>query len=105
MMGTPSNEWEGSFWRAHVDAAAHILVDVINEVRPGVMVTYDENGFYGHPDHIQAHRVDWRAVGLARGSGTKFYATAIPKSLLAQAIKILVERNHGGHAASATDEF
>ncbi len=104
MMGTPSNEWEGSFWRAHVDAAAHILVDVINEVRPGVMVTYDENGFYGHPDHIQAHRVAWRAFELARGSVTKFYATAIPKSVLAEAIKIMGESNDGVQASSATGE-
>jgi N-acetyl-1-D-myo-inositol-2-amino-2-deoxy-alpha-D-glucopyranoside deacetylase len=95
MMGTPSNDWAGSFWRAHVEEAAHVLLDVINEVRPQVMVTYDENGFYGHPDHIQAHRVAWRAFELANGLVTKFYATAIPKSVLAAAIKLMGENGQG----------
>jgi len=104
MMGTPANERQGSFWRAHVDAAAHALLDVITEVRPQVMVTYDENGFYGHPDHIQAHRVAWRAFELADGLVRKFYATAIPKSVLAEAIKIMGESNDGARAPSGEGE-
>jgi N-acetyl-1-D-myo-inositol-2-amino-2-deoxy-alpha-D-glucopyranoside deacetylase len=87
MMGTPSNDWDGAFWRADVDEAAAALLTVITEVRPQVMVTYDDNGFYGHPDHIQAHRVAWRAFELAGGLVSKFYATAIPKSVLSQAIE------------------
>ena len=108
MMDTPSNDWEGSFWRADVDEAAHVLLDVINEVRPQVMVTYDENGFYGHPDHIQAHRVAWRAFELADGLVTKFYATAIPKSLLAEAMKIMSESSDTDQASngeSGSDRF
>lgn len=104
MMGTPANEWEGSFWRAHAEVAAHALLDVITEVRPAVMVTYDENGFYGHPDHIQAHRVAWRAFELADGLVSKFYATAIPKSVLADAIKIMGESNNGVQAPSDEGE-
>jgi N-acetyl-1-D-myo-inositol-2-amino-2-deoxy-alpha-D-glucopyranoside deacetylase len=104
MMGTPANEWEGSFWRAHVDVAAHALLDVIAEVRPQVMVTYDDNGFYGHPDHIQAHRVALRAFELADGLVSKFYATAIPKSVLAEAIKIMGENNDGAGAPSSEGE-
>jgi N-acetyl-1-D-myo-inositol-2-amino-2-deoxy-alpha-D-glucopyranoside deacetylase len=100
MMGTPANDWEGSFWRAHVDEAAHVLLDVINEVRPQVMVTYDENGFYGHPDHIQAHRVARHAFELAGGLVSKFYATAIPKSVLAEAIKIMGESSDGDQATN-----
>jgi N-acetyl-1-D-myo-inositol-2-amino-2-deoxy-alpha-D-glucopyranoside deacetylase len=107
MMGTPSNEREGSFWRAHVDEAAHVLLDVIREVRPQVMVTYDDNGFYGHPDHIQAHRVAWRAYELADGLVSKFYATAMPKSVLAEGMKILAESragaSDGGDAGDAGD--
>ena len=83
MMGTPSNDWEGCFWRADVDDAARDLLAVIKEVRPQVLVTYDDNGFYGHPDHIQAHRVAWRAYELAEGLVSKFYATAMPRSVLA----------------------
>ncbi|MET8624394.1 N-acetyl-1-D-myo-inositol-2-amino-2-deoxy-alpha-D-glucopyranoside deacetylase [Kitasatospora sp. NPDC004669] len=65
MMGVPDNDVPGCFWRADVDEAAGHLVAVIREVRPQVLVTYDENGGYGHPDHIQAHRVAMRAYELA----------------------------------------
>ncbi|HET7018854.1 MAG TPA: N-acetyl-1-D-myo-inositol-2-amino-2-deoxy-alpha-D-glucopyranoside deacetylase [Streptosporangiaceae bacterium] len=99
MMGTPSNDWDGVFWRADVDEAARVLLEVIKEVRPQVMVTYDENGFYGHPDHIQAHRVAWRAFELADGLVAKFYATAIPKSVVFEGIKALREaREASGEA-------
>ncbi|WP_329428419.1 N-acetyl-1-D-myo-inositol-2-amino-2-deoxy-alpha-D-glucopyranoside deacetylase [Streptosporangium sp. NBC_01495] len=65
MMGVASNHRENAFWQADLDEAAGELARIIREVRPQVLVTYDENGFYGHPDHIQAHRVAWRAVKLA----------------------------------------
>jgi len=92
MMGTEGNDDPRCFWRADPDEAADALLDVIREVRPQVLVTYDANGFYGHPDHIQAHRVAWRAferastdertsTEQAAASGlTKFYATAPPDS-------------------------
>jgi len=89
MMGTPSNDWDGSFWRADVDAAAGDLLAIIEEVRPQVMVSYDDDGFYGHPDHILAHRVAWRAFELADGLVEKFYATAIPRSVLAEAMALI----------------
>jgi N-acetyl-1-D-myo-inositol-2-amino-2-deoxy-alpha-D-glucopyranoside deacetylase len=89
MMGSPSNDWDGCFWRADVDEAARDLLTVIEEVRPQVIVTYDDNGFYGHPDHIQAHRVAWRAFEMADGRVDKFYATAMPKSVLAEAMALL----------------
>jgi N-acetyl-1-D-myo-inositol-2-amino-2-deoxy-alpha-D-glucopyranoside deacetylase len=77
MMGTEGNDDPRCFWRADVDQAARALLDVIGEVRPQVLVTYDANGAYGHPDHIQAHRVAWRACELAGPDGpAKFYATA-----------------------------
>jgi N-acetyl-1-D-myo-inositol-2-amino-2-deoxy-alpha-D-glucopyranoside deacetylase len=64
-----------------VDEAADALLGVIREVRPQVLVTYDANGFYGHPDHIQAHRVALRAFEQAGPCGlAKFYATAAPES-------------------------
>jgi N-acetyl-1-D-myo-inositol-2-amino-2-deoxy-alpha-D-glucopyranoside deacetylase len=89
MMGTPSNEWDGCFWKADVDEAALDLLGVITEVRPQVLVTYDANGLYGHPDHIQAHRVAWRAFELAEGLVDKFYATAVPRSVLAEAMALI----------------
>ena len=81
MMGTEGNDDPRCFWRADVDEAARALLDVIDEVRPQVLVTYDANGFYGHPDHIQAHRVAWRACELAGPDAPeKFYATATLES-------------------------
>ncbi len=56
---------DGTFWRADLLEAATDLVSVIREVRPQVLVTYDQFGNYGHPDHIQAHRVAMYAVQLA----------------------------------------
>ena len=84
MMGTPTNDWDGAFWRADVDEAASVLLEIIKDVRPQVLVTYDSNGFYGHPDHIQAHRVALRAFEMSDGLVRKFYATAVPKSVLAE---------------------
>ncbi|WP_149184247.1 N-acetyl-1-D-myo-inositol-2-amino-2-deoxy-alpha-D-glucopyranoside deacetylase [Streptomyces sp. TRM49041] len=65
MMGVPQNHREGAFWSTPVDEAAAHLVEVVREVRPQVLVTYDPDGGYGHPDHIQAHRVAARAAELA----------------------------------------
>ncbi|MFC9706251.1 N-acetyl-1-D-myo-inositol-2-amino-2-deoxy-alpha-D-glucopyranoside deacetylase [Streptomyces sp. NPDC056943] len=65
MMGAEQNKRENAFWNTDVDVAAPHLVAVIRETRPQVLVTYDPDGGYGHPDHIQAHRVAMRAAELA----------------------------------------
>ena len=65
MIGTPANERPDCFWRTDLLTAAIELVAVLREVRPQVVVTYDDFGGYGHPDHIQAHRVTHYAVALA----------------------------------------
>ncbi|WNI22652.1 N-acetyl-1-D-myo-inositol-2-amino-2-deoxy-alpha-D-glucopyranoside deacetylase [Streptomyces sp. ITFR-16] len=92
MMGAEQNSRPGAFWSADVDEAAGHLVDVIREVRPQVLVTYDPDGGYGHPDHIQAHRVATRAAGLAAdpayrpGAGAphtiaKIYWNRVPRTV------------------------
>ena len=82
MMGTAGNEDPRCFWRADLDEAAGALLEVIAETAPQVLVSYDANGAYGHPDHIQAHRVARRAFALGQqmGGPAKFYATASPDS-------------------------
>lgn len=65
MAAPPPNADEASFWRADLLEAANALVPLIRDRRPQVLITYDEFGFYGHPDHIQAHRVATYAVALA----------------------------------------
>jgi N-acetyl-1-D-myo-inositol-2-amino-2-deoxy-alpha-D-glucopyranoside deacetylase len=56
---------DNAFWNADLTEAASLLVEIIREVRPQVLVTYDEFGHYGHPDHIQAHRVAMYGAQLA----------------------------------------
>ncbi|GAA2480900.1 N-acetyl-1-D-myo-inositol-2-amino-2-deoxy-alpha-D-glucopyranoside deacetylase [Streptomyces gobitricini] len=65
MMGAAQNRRDGAFWNTDVDEAAPYLVEIIRAVRPQVLVTYDPDGGYGHPDHIQTHRVAMRAADLA----------------------------------------
>jgi N-acetyl-1-D-myo-inositol-2-amino-2-deoxy-alpha-D-glucopyranoside deacetylase len=94
MMGTPANDHPRAFWGADLDEAARHLFAVIDEVRPQVVVTYDENGFYGHPDHIQAHRVTMRAAEMAAEAGfgpDKIYWTATPLSVLAAGMAAFAE--------------
>lgn len=100
MIGTPSNDNPNCFWRADLLAAATELVAIIREVRPQVVVTYDDFGGYGHPDHIQAHRVTHYAIALAASptfrtdlgpawSPTKVYWTAFPRSVVRAGIEAM----------------
>jgi LmbE family N-acetylglucosaminyl deacetylase len=65
MMGTAGNDAPGSFWTAPVDEAAKKLAALLEAERADVLTCYDDNGGYGHPDHIQVHRVGLRAAELA----------------------------------------
>ena len=65
MIGTKENEDPGCFWQTPVDEAAARLARILAEERPDVFTVYDEHGNYGHPDHIQVHRVGVRAAEMA----------------------------------------
>jgi LmbE family N-acetylglucosaminyl deacetylase len=65
MMGTPENDQPGSFWLADLEEAATRLAAILRDERADVLTVYDANGNYGHPDHIQVHRVGLRAAELA----------------------------------------
>jgi N-acetyl-1-D-myo-inositol-2-amino-2-deoxy-alpha-D-glucopyranoside deacetylase len=83
MMGLDTNDHPRAFWQADLDEAAALLLKIMQEVRPQVMIVDDDHGFYGHPDHIQAHRVAMRAAELAGDDGpAKIYFTAMPRSVL-----------------------
>src|SRR6476469_29651 len=81
MVGWATNDAPGSFWSTPVDEGAARLAELIERYRPDVVVTYDENGFYGHPDHIQAHRITMAAVA-ATGTAAKVYWTTVPRSMM-----------------------
>jgi LmbE family N-acetylglucosaminyl deacetylase len=74
MMGTPENQGPYSFWTADVENAAARLAAILREEAADVLTIYDDNGGYGHPDHIQVHRVGLRAAELA-GTPRVFQAT------------------------------
>ena len=81
MMGWPQNDEPGSFWTTPVADAADRLVELFRRYEPDVVVTYNENGLYGHPDHIQAHRITVAADRLT-GIPAKLYFTAVPRSAM-----------------------
>jgi len=64
----------GSFWQADVDEAAERLAAILREERADVLLTYDDHGNYGHPDHIKVHTVGVRAAELA-GTADVYEAT------------------------------
>ena len=79
MMGWSTNDAPGAFWTTPVDEAATRLAELMTRYVPDVVVTYDENGFYGHPDHIQAHRITMAALDMYDAS-PKAYWTTVPRS-------------------------
>ncbi len=96
MMGVDGNHDPACFWRADMQQAVGRLVSVIRRFRPSVVVTYDAFGAYGHPDHIQAHRVtllalEAAAMGVmypetgAPWRTPKLYYASLPKSAIAGA--------------------
>ena len=98
MIGTPANARDDCLWRADLREAADDLVAVIREIRPQVLVTYDELGGYGHPDHIQAHRIATYAMSLAAAPSyrpdlgapwdvAKAYWTAVSESRLRESLR------------------
>ena len=87
MIGTPENDAVGSFWSADVDEAAKRLATILVDERADVLTIYDENGTYGHPDHIQVHRVGVRAAELAQTA--RVYEATINRD---HVIKMIKER-------------
>ncbi|MFJ5014022.1 PIG-L family deacetylase [Streptomyces griseoluteus] len=90
MAGWPSNDAPGSFWQTPVEEGAARLAELMRHYRPDVVVTYDENGFYGHPDHIQAHRITMAALKLTDLT-PKVYWTTVPHSQMARFGEVMRE--------------
>jgi LmbE family N-acetylglucosaminyl deacetylase len=103
MMGWDTNSAPGAFWSLDVAEAAAPLVDVMQRYRPQVVVTYDANGFYGHPDHIMAHRIATAAAEVS-GVPAKLYHTAVPRSGLADFAAALRDAGVAPPGASDREE-
>jgi len=93
MIGSAQNDNANCFWRTDVETAATKLAAIIDELKPQVMVTYDEFGGYGHPDHIQTHRVAMRSAELANWKIQKIYWNIMPKSVVAQGMAAMKEQS------------
>lgn len=91
MMGSPTNDGPGVFWQADLDGAARLLATIIDEVQPHILITYDEIGGYGHPDHIKTHLVAMRASELSEWQIHKIYWNTMPKSVIAAGIAAMKE--------------
>jgi N-acetyl-1-D-myo-inositol-2-amino-2-deoxy-alpha-D-glucopyranoside deacetylase len=114
MMGTNANEHPRALWNADLDEAVAHAVAVVREVQPQVLVTYDENGGYGHPDHIQAHRVAMGAVEAAADPRyrpdlgqpwevDKVYWCCVPTSVLQRGIDALAAAGEESFFEGVTD--
>jgi N-acetyl-1-D-myo-inositol-2-amino-2-deoxy-alpha-D-glucopyranoside deacetylase len=112
----PAQVRPDAFWLADLRDAADHLVPVLREVRPQVLVTYDEMGAYGHPDHIQAHRVATYGAALAAAPSyrvdlgpawdvSKIYWSALPRSVVEDGIARMGEEGSGFFGVQSADEL
>ena len=108
MMGTPQNDRKDVFWQSDLEEAANELVKIILEIKPQVLITYDEFGGYGHPDHIKAHRVAMRAAEIAEINGwkiEKIYWNTMPRSVIQMGIEKMREVGSDFFGAESADDL
>jgi N-acetyl-1-D-myo-inositol-2-amino-2-deoxy-alpha-D-glucopyranoside deacetylase len=105
MMGTPPNDRPDVFWQADLGHASDLLVEIIEEIQPHVLITYDEIGGYGHPDHIQAHRVAMEASRKATWKIPKIYWNTMPKSVIADGIEKMKALGSDFFGAESADDL
>jgi N-acetyl-1-D-myo-inositol-2-amino-2-deoxy-alpha-D-glucopyranoside deacetylase len=80
-------------------------VKVIEEVKPHILITYDEIGGYGHPDHIQTHRIAMRASEKSKWQIQKIYWNTMPKSVLAESMAKMKELGSDFFGADNVDDL
>jgi len=108
MMGMPQNDRADVFWQSDLEESANELVKIILEIKPQVLITYDEFGGYGHPDHIKAHRVAMRAAEIAETNGwkiEKIYWNTIPRSVIQMGIEKMKEVGSDFFGAESVDDL
>jgi LmbE family N-acetylglucosaminyl deacetylase len=103
MMGTRENDLPGSFWTADLEEAAQRLAEILRAEQAEMLTIYDSNGNYGHPDHIQVHRVGVRAAELA---GTpRVYEATVNRDEMRRGMAELAEQGMLPGEAPDFEEF
>ena len=95
MIGTDANAHPDSFWQADLDEATGRLVELVRAARPAALVSYDENGNYGHPDHINAARITRGAYLASQGTEwrvARFYEAAFVRERWMELMSAMKER-------------
>lgn len=105
MMGTEPNERSDCFWQADFAVATRYLATIIDEVKPHVLITYDEFGGYGHPDHIQAHRIAMAASEKSKWNIEKIYWNVMPRSVIQDGIDKMKELGSDFFGAESADDL
>ncbi len=107
MMGTAPNERAESFWQSDLEEAADHLAEMIREVRPHVLITYDEFGGYGHPDHIKANQISMRAAEKVRDHWQiqKIYWNTIPISIIEEGIEAMKDSESQFFGVDKAEDF
>jgi len=105
MIGTEPNNRPDVFWQADLEEASDYLVNIIEEVKPHILITYDEIGGYGHPDHIKAHLVAMRASEKSVWQIQKIYWNTMPKSVLAESMAKMKEMGSDFFGAESVDDL
>ncbi len=103
MAGEATNSAPGAFAAAPVEEAAERLAAILREEDAEVLTIYDENGNYGHPDHIQVHRVGARAGELA---GTpRVYEATLNRDYVLELMRRRSDEMEGITDAPNPDDF
>jgi LmbE family N-acetylglucosaminyl deacetylase len=95
MMGEPTNDAPDSFWQADLEEAGARLAAILRDVSADVLVVYDDHGGYGHPDHIQVHRVGHRAAQMlaAEGHGPRVYEMTMNRDSIVRGLAAMAEQH------------
>jgi LmbE family N-acetylglucosaminyl deacetylase len=104
MMDEPSNDNPDCFWQADVEEASQRLADILTEVDADVLTIYDDHGGYGHPDHIQVHRVGLRAAELA-SVGAVYEATMNRTSIIEGMSEMAAEMEAAGMEGPSIEDM
>jgi len=107
MMGTAPNERDDCFWKADLDSAASVLAKQMLAKKPDVLITYDEFGGYGHPDHIKAHQIAMRAAEMIRDEWEirKIYWNTIPISVIEAGIAAMKDTGSDFWGVEKAEDF